>query len=191
MPTGYLYGVIADMIYVYKTQKVFWEYKRNIVRIGYVFIWLLMIVCLFINFSGFERRALVVQWSFGVLGLYIGTVTMYLADVRNRNSYNNVFTMLFCRSMGVFAFIFFTYFSIALLKDTICDTFINQPIIRQVKVIERKSEYKSYDRVVFSGDMIRYKAVPGYVKLEEGKSYTVKLFTNSSIAIGLEETTIK
>ena len=171
----------------YQRRKKLWEKPRNIIRALFIITWIVMVFLVSVRYQGYERRAIIVEWTCGTIGLYIGTVSIYLADKRNRMSYRNLFETVFCRCIGIVGFILFTFYALITLRNTFCDVFIDKPITVNVSVAERHREYKTYDSVVFNGADTSFKAVPSYVRLEAGGTYKVKIFQNSRIAIGIEQ----
>ncbi|HEX9059608.1 MAG TPA: hypothetical protein VF941_05475 [Clostridia bacterium] len=177
-----MYGITT-----YTKPKKLWSKPRNIVRFLFIILWASVVTPILLKYHGYESRALAIQWTTGVIGLYIGSVSIVLASKSNSCSVRNLFEKIFLGIISVAGVIFFTLISVYSLKNVFCDAFITEPIIKTETVKERESAYKSYDKVQFIGEGGSYNAVPGYVRLENGGTYRVKIFINTRIAIGIEK----
>ncbi|KUP24604.1 hypothetical protein AWJ19_19965 [Paenibacillus sp. DMB5] len=58
-----------------------------------------------------------------------------------------------------------------------------------VAVLSRQSEYRSMDKVLVDDNSATstYKLAPGYVKVQTGKQYAVRIFQNSKIIVPVDE----
>ncbi|WP_339224483.1 hypothetical protein [Paenibacillus sp. FSL H8-0332] len=161
--------------------------KRTIVRVLFIIMFNILIATIAIKYSSFERRILLFEMVRGIASLYAVVVEFPLAIARNLSELNNCW-----KRFLLFLVCTFAVFSIYVVGVDIYhlsnDVFIGYHE-KNVTIIKREKEYKASDRVWVDDDskVMRFYLAPGYVNVNVGETYSMRIFEKSQIAIPLNK----
>lgn len=118
--------------------------------------------------------------------LYALVVELPLAFVRNRDQLKELWKRIFLTPFLVFAL-----FCTCVVGIDTCnlskDVFTGYQV-KVVSVIKREHEYRTSDSVWVRENfkLLKLHLAPGYIDVDVGKSYTIRVFENSRIAIAIK-----
>lgn len=160
---------------------------RNIIRLLYILVSTLLLSIILVKYAALERRILLFEQFGGLLVLYALTVELPLSNIRHKQELTKTWkkTVLFLVAAVAVLLIFVTALNTYLLTKDVITGYREA----NVAVLSRQSEYRSMDTVLVDEDgMINtYKLAPGYVEVQTGNHYTVRIFKNSEIIVPVDE----
>ncbi|MDF9845064.1 MULTISPECIES: hypothetical protein [unclassified Paenibacillus] len=160
---------------------------RNKIRILYILISIILFSVILIKYALLERRILLYEMFGGLFVLYALTVELPLSIIRNKQLLNKVWkkAMLFLLTLLAFLLVLVTAQSTYLLIKDIISGYRET----NVAVLSRQPEYRSMDKVLVDDNsaISTYKLAPGYVEVQTGKQYAVRIFQNSKIIVPVDE----
>jgi uncharacterized protein (DUF2141 family) len=114
-------------------------------------------------------------------------VELPLSIIRNKQLLNKVWkkAMLFLLTLLAFLLVLVTAQSTYQLTKDILSGYRET----NVAVLSRQAEYRSMDKVLVDDNsaISTYKLAPGYVEVQTGKQYAVRIFQNSKIIVPVDE----
>jgi len=159
----------------------------NIIRIVFAMFWCVNSIFIALKFKSYVRFALLWHFAMIIIVLYVGTVTVYLADIRNRNYYNKAFTKIFSRVICVGISLAAVCFSLIEFKGIYKDMLVDRVERSLVYVTDTETSYKGGKQVWISSDNRTYSQSRGKTDLEPNNYYLVDILPNSRIIIGVEK----
>lgn len=156
-------------------------------RVLFIIIFTILIATIVLKYSSFERRILLFEMFREIAFLYALVVEFPLAFVRNRDQLKELWKRILVVPLLLFAVFYMCvagFNTYNLTKDVF--TGYREKV---VLIIERTHEYRMSDNIWVSDNskLLKLHLAPGYINVDVGKSYSMRFFENSSIAIPINK----
>lgn len=161
--------------------------KRTLARVLFITIFIVIVAAIVIKYRSYERRILLFEMVREIAFLYALVVELPLAFVRNRDQLNELWKRIF-----LFPFLLFAVFFICVAG---VDTYnLTKDVFtgyreKMVSVIKREHEYRMSDSVWVSdhSKLLKLHLALGYINVDVGQSYSMRIFENSRITIPINK----
>ncbi|SDJ14394.1 hypothetical protein SAMN05421868_11858 [Paenibacillus naphthalenovorans] len=155
--------------------------KRNVFRVGVVLLCLVCVLFVFMNYTSLERRILLIGIFSSTAGVIFYTYFLsYFFRTRLKNRVRYKFGYLFV------AILYLGLLYLIFMFGCFVTDIVKGPVTKEVVITERWDPRRGGDQVRTS-DGHTYEMAEGYVDLQEGRRYKVKIFRASRFIIGIEQ----
>lgn len=155
--------------------------KRNVFRIGVVLLCLVCVLFVFMNYTSLERRILLIGIFSSTAGVIFYTYFLsYFFKTRLKNRVRYKFGYLFV------AILYLGLLYLIFMFGCFVTDIVKGPVTKEVVITERWDPRRGGDQVRTS-DGHTYEMAEGYVDLQEGRRYKVKIFRANRFIIGIEQ----
>ncbi|ALS24424.1 hypothetical protein IJ22_41270 [Paenibacillus naphthalenovorans] len=155
--------------------------KRNVFRVGVVLLCLVCVLFVFMNYTSLERRILLIGIFSSTAGVIFYTYFLsYFFKTRLKNRVRYKFGYLFV------AILYLGLLYLIFMFGCFVTDIVKGPVTKEVVITERWDPRRGGDQVRTS-DGHTYEMAEGYVDLQEGRRYKVKIFRANRFIIGIEQ----
>lgn len=155
--------------------------KRNVFRVGVVLLCLVCVLFVFMNYTSLERRILLIGiFSSTACVIFYTYFLSYFFRTRLKNRVRYKFGYLFV------AILYLGLLYLIFMFGCFVTDIVKGPVTKEVVITERWDPRRGGDQVRTS-DGHTYEMAKGYVDLQEGRRYKVKIFRANRFIIGIEQ----
>lgn len=160
----------------------------NVLRFVTLIILLTVLTVIYFMYEGFERRALLFEFSRTIVILHILTIEFFSFVRKDKRKFDNIWKKMML-SIMIGLSIFFSVLLVFNFTNLFADAFILGYRAEKVMVLEQSRQYRSSNKVKLKkedGRIEYYSLSPGYTEVEVNKLYLVHTFQKSRIIIALQ-----
>ncbi|WP_379162106.1 hypothetical protein [Paenibacillus sp. sgz5001063] len=160
---------------------------RNIIRVAFAAMLLLLDLGIALKYTGLERRVLLIELTGDIVVSYLLLVE-YTLVVKSKWTLQGTFW----KRMFIYVFTLFAYLFLLITSNNTyqlsVDAFVKGYSTEEVTVVERLSEYRGSDKVKveIDGEQHTYTLPPSYTEVRPKQSYQVHIFHKSKLLVAVK-----